>query len=75
MGQTGLVEPLSNVTLTKDFYIGKYEITQTQWLKVCTGWWPGAAPDATYDVGDNYPACFFPGSVTGQVKTEIYTNS
>ncbi len=52
--------PLHSVTLTRDFYIGKYELTQAQWLKVY-GSWPGtgsSAPSATYGLGDNYPAYF-----------------
>jgi formylglycine-generating enzyme required for sulfatase activity len=37
-----------------DFYIGKYEVTQKQWLDVM-GSYPGTAPSSTYGVGDNFP--------------------
>jgi formylglycine-generating enzyme required for sulfatase activity len=47
--------PVHTVSFTKDYYIGKYEITQAQWLKIY-GSWPGSAPSLDYGVGDNYPA-------------------
>ena len=39
MGQTGVTnaEPEHNVTLTKGFYLGKYEVTQAQYEAVMTG--------------------------------------
>ena len=50
--------PVHGVTLSRDFYIGKYEFTQAQWLKIY-GSWPGtSSPTATYGLGDNYPAYF-----------------
>ena len=50
--------PVHGVTLSRDFYIGKYELTQAQWLKIY-GSWPGtSSPTATYGLGDNYPAYF-----------------
>ena len=45
------------VSFTKDYYIGKYEITQAQWLKIY-GSWPGDAPSSTYGAGGNYPAYY-----------------
>jgi len=33
MGQTGLVEPVHQVTLTQDFYMGKYEVTNGEYVK------------------------------------------
>ncbi len=50
--------PVHGVTLSRDYYIGKYEVTQAQWLKV-NGSWPGTSvPTAAYGLGDNYPAYF-----------------
>jgi formylglycine-generating enzyme required for sulfatase activity/N-acetylneuraminic acid mutarotase len=37
MGQFGVVGPEHNVTLTKGFYLGKYEVTQAQYEAVMTG--------------------------------------
>ena len=37
MGQTGVAEPEHNVTLTKGFYLGKYEVTQAQYEAVMKG--------------------------------------
>ena len=39
MGQTGVphAEPEHNVTLTKGFYLGKYEVTQAHYEAVMTG--------------------------------------
>ncbi len=48
------VETQHSVTLTKSFYMGKYEITQGQYLAVM-GSYPGTAPNTTYGEGDNYP--------------------
>jgi formylglycine-generating enzyme required for sulfatase activity len=47
--------PQHQVTISNDFYMGKYEVTQKQWLAVM-GAWPGAAPSSSYGVGDNHPA-------------------
>ena len=47
--QPGLAVPLTNVTLTKDYYIGKYEVTQGQWTKIM-----GSNPSG-FKNGDNYP--------------------
>ncbi|GHT01786.1 hypothetical protein AGMMS49525_03520 [Bacteroidia bacterium] len=49
----------TSVTLSS-FLIGKYEVTQKQWLEVMGGW-PTAAPDqpsATYGLGDYFPAYY-----------------
>ncbi len=37
MGQTGVAEPVHNVTLTNGFYLGKHEITQAQYEAIMTG--------------------------------------
>lgn len=49
--------PVHTVNIAYDFYIGKYELTQQQWLAVM-GIWPGRAPSSMYGLGDNYPAYF-----------------
>ena len=46
--------PAHEVTLSS-FSIGKYEVTQAQWLAVM-GNWPGDTPSSFYGTGDNYPA-------------------
>jgi formylglycine-generating enzyme required for sulfatase activity len=40
-----------------DFYIGKYEVTQKQWLDIM-GSYPGTAPNSIYGLGDNYPVYY-----------------
>lgn len=45
------------VTLAYGFWMGKYEITQQQWLAVM-GSWPGMAPSSSFGLGDAYPAYF-----------------
>lgn len=37
MGQVGVAVPEHNITLTKGFYLGKYEVTQVQYEAVMTG--------------------------------------
>lgn len=48
-------DPQHEVTLTDGFWLGKYEITQQQWLAVM-GSWPVVPPDVTAGLGNNYPA-------------------
>jgi len=43
-------EAQHQVTLTKDFYIGKYEVTQAQWQAVM-----GSNPSRSFGIGSNYP--------------------
>ena len=43
------------VTLSQDFYLGKTEVTQQQWLAV-RGSWPGPEPDSILGVGNSFPA-------------------
>ncbi len=42
--------PQHQVTITKDFYLGKYEVTQAQWEAVM-----GSNPSSSYGVRPNYP--------------------
>ena len=39
-----------DVTITKPFYLGKYEVTQSEWKKV-----NGSIPAETQEIGDNHP--------------------
>lgn len=55
--------PVHQVTISKDFYLGKYEITQAQWKTVMGGAdpWPGSTveePSAKFGLADNNPAYF-----------------
>jgi formylglycine-generating enzyme required for sulfatase activity len=50
-------QPVHTVTISTDYYMGKYELTQAQWMKI-NGSWPGSAPSSTYGVGNNNPAYY-----------------
>jgi formylglycine-generating enzyme required for sulfatase activity len=50
-------DPRHEVIFAKDFYMGKYEVTQQQWLAVMVSW-PGTAPSSTYGLGNTYPAYY-----------------
>ncbi len=43
-----------DVTLTKNFWMGKTEVSQGLWEAVWGGW-PGTAPSSNYGEGDDYP--------------------
>jgi formylglycine-generating enzyme required for sulfatase activity len=49
-GATSSERPQHQVTLTRDFWIGKYEVTQAQWLAFM-----GSLPGSSAGVGDDYP--------------------
>ena len=49
--------PIHTVNFSKDYYIGKFEVTQAQWLKIC-GSWPNFKPSSALGLGDNYPAYY-----------------
>ena len=50
-------KPVHEVTITKDFYMGKYEVTQAEYEKYCS--YTGSnSPSSSYGDGDNYPAYF-----------------
>lgn len=53
---TAGVETQHQVTISQDFYLGKTEVTQQQWLAIQPLPWPGTAPSATFGVGNNFPA-------------------
>ena len=44
------------VTITKDFYIGKYEVTQAEYEKYCS--YGSSTPSSRVGDGDNYPAYY-----------------
>ena len=52
--------PQHQVTITKDFYMGKYEVTQGQWESIMGGSnsWPGTQPSSTYGQSTSHPAYF-----------------
>jgi len=50
-------QPVHEVNIDYDFYMGKYEVTQAQWLAV-TGSWPGIEPSSDLGLGEDYPAYF-----------------
>ena len=47
--------PVHTVSIAYDFYLGKYEVTQAQWMALM-GSWPGRAPSSGYGMGGSYPA-------------------
>ena len=50
-------KPVHEVTITKPFYMGKYEITQAEYEKYCS--YTGSnSPSSSYGDGDNYPAYY-----------------
>ena len=46
--------PVHKVTITKDFYMGKYEVTQAEYEKYCS--YGSSSPSSSRGDGDNYPA-------------------
>lgn len=51
--------PQTNVTITRDFLMGKYPVTQRQWEALMgEGNWPGRAPMDIHGEGDRYPVYF-----------------
>ncbi len=49
-GRESYEGPQHEVTITRPFYMGTYEVTQAQWYSMM-----GANPSSGYGVGDNYP--------------------
>jgi len=47
--------PQTNVSFSRGFYMGRYEITQAQWVAVMNSW-PATAPSPTHGVAPNNPA-------------------
>ena len=49
-------KPVHEVTITKPFYMGKYEVTQAEYEKYCS--YGSSSPSSSYGDGDNYPAYY-----------------
>ena len=49
-------QPVHEVTITKPFYMGKYEVTQAVYEKYCS--YGSSSPSSSYGDGDNYPAYY-----------------
>jgi len=65
--------PQHPVTLAYGFWMGKYEITQRQWIAVRSTW-PGApseVPSATYGLGNTYPAYYISWNDTKNFITTL----
>lgn len=45
------------VNIEYEYYMGRFEVTQRQWLALM-GSWPETAPSSSYGAGNNYPAYF-----------------
>lgn len=52
----GSLSDMVVVTLTKDFYMGKYEVTQGEYEQYCR--YGDSAPSSMYGEGENYPVYF-----------------
>ncbi|GBU21724.1 hypothetical protein R80B4_01624 [Fibrobacteres bacterium R8-0-B4] len=50
--------PTHSVTLNKDYYIGKYEVTQGLWKAVMGSLPSSLTPSSSYGYGDNYPVYY-----------------
>ena len=49
--------PVHEVTITKPFYMGKYEVTQAEYEKYCS-YGGSSKPSSTYGDGNSYPAYY-----------------
>jgi len=50
-------KPVHVVTITKPFYMGKYEVTQAEYKKYCS-YTESSSPSSSEGDGDNYPAYY-----------------
>ncbi len=66
-------DPQHPVTLAYGFWMGKYEVTQQQWIAVRSTW-PGTAPSATYGLGNTYPAYYISWDDTKNFITSLNTH-
>lgn len=62
--------PQHEVTFTQGFWMGKYEITQQQWLALMNSW-PGTQPSADLGLGDAYPAYYISWDDTQNFMTAL----
>ena len=49
-------KPVHEVTITKPFYMGKYEVTQAEYEVYCS--YGSSSPSSSYGDGDNYPTYY-----------------
>ena len=49
-------KPVHEVTITKPFYMGEYEVTQAEYEVYCS--YGSSSPSSSYGDGDNYPAYY-----------------
>ena len=49
-------KPVHEVTITKPFYMGKYEVTQAEYEVYCS--YGSSSPSSSYGDGNNYPAYY-----------------
>ena len=52
------IKTVHEVKISKGFYMGKYEVTQKEYLEVMEKWGGTDEPSETYGKGDNYPAYY-----------------
>ena len=52
------IKTVHEVKISKGFYMGKYEVTQKEYLEVMEMWGGTDEPSETYGKGDNYPAYY-----------------
>ena len=50
-------KPVHEVTITKAFFMGKYEVTQAEYEKYCS-YTGSMSPSSSYGKGDNYPVYY-----------------
>lgn len=58
MGSEVYHKPVHEVKISKGFFMGKYEVTQKEYLDVMEKWGGAYEPDGWYGEGDNYPAYY-----------------
>ncbi len=63
-------DPRHPVTLSYGFWMGKYEVTQEQWLAVQDSW-PGTAPSTNLGLGNTYPAYYVSWDDTKDFITKL----
>jgi len=60
-----------DVTLTQDYYIGVFEVTQEQYRKLTRGWWSGSDHKGETFPVENATYAVFQGVVTSTVATNL----
>ena len=60
-----------DVTLTQDYYIGVFEVTQEQYRKLTRGWWAGSGFKGETLPVENAAYSVFQGVITGTIATNL----